>query len=334
MAADAHAAADFYATPRGAVAARLLRERLALLWPDLHGQSVLGIGFTAPYLRLWREDAARCIALTPAQMGATRWPAGAPSLSCTAEEDALPFPDLMFDRVLLVHGLEAAESARRLLRETWRVLKDDGRLLVVAPNRSGMWAYWESTPFGHGQPVFVRPDRPAAGGVAVSGGAAGHRAAFAAVELAAGAAQRAVVRADRAEVAPGLCRCDDHRGGEGHVCRDAGRGGAAAAAGAGGGGVNGRGGWPAAGGNSAMICDVHAHYIPKAFSDFMGDRFSPRVGVPERLGIAKHPVSDSSADIQGRLELMDAAGVETQILSPHRPPYLPDEASACRRCIC
>ena len=29
-----------------------------------------------------------------------------------------------------------------------------------------------------------------------------------------------------------------------------------------------------------MICDVHAHYIPKAFSDFMGDRFSPRVGVP------------------------------------------------------
>jgi SAM-dependent methyltransferase len=77
---------------------------------------------------------------------------GEPNLSCTAEEDALPFPDLMFDRVLLVHGLEAADNARRLLRETWRVLKDDGRLLVVAPNRSGMWVYWESTPFGHGQP--------------------------------------------------------------------------------------------------------------------------------------------------------------------------------------
>ena len=123
MAADAHAAADFYGTARGAVAARLLRERLTLLWPDLRGQSVLGIGFSAPYLRLWREEAT-CVALTPAQMGATRWPAGAPSLSCTAEEDALPFADLMFVRVLL----------------------------VVAPNRSGMWAYWESTPFGHGQP--------------------------------------------------------------------------------------------------------------------------------------------------------------------------------------
>jgi SAM-dependent methyltransferase len=152
MAADSHAAADFYGTTRGAVAARLLRERLVAMWPDLHGQSVLGIGFAAPYLRLWRGTAERCIAVTPAQMGATRWPVGEPCLSCTAEEDALPFPDMSFDRVILVHGLEAAENARRLLREIWRVLKDDGRLLVVAPNRAGLWAYVERTPFGHGQP--------------------------------------------------------------------------------------------------------------------------------------------------------------------------------------
>jgi SAM-dependent methyltransferase len=152
MAADSHAAADFYGTTRGVVAARLLRERLLAMWPDLQGQSVLGIGFAAPYLRFWRSQGATCVAVTPAQMGATRWPLGEPCLSCTAEEDALPFADLSFDRVLLVHGLEAAENARRLLRETWRVLKDDGRLLVVAPNRAGMWAYAERTPFGHGQP--------------------------------------------------------------------------------------------------------------------------------------------------------------------------------------
>ncbi|HUN44072.1 MAG TPA: methyltransferase domain-containing protein [Acetobacteraceae bacterium] len=152
MAADVHAAADFYGTTTGLVAARLLRERLLALWPDLSGQSVLGIGFAAPYLRLWRTEAGRCIAVTPAQMGATRWPLGQPCLACTAEEDSLPFLDLSFDRVLLVHGLEAAENARRLLRETWRVLKDDGRLLVVAPNRTGLWAYSERTPFGYGQP--------------------------------------------------------------------------------------------------------------------------------------------------------------------------------------
>ena len=123
-----------------------------MLWPDLTGQTVLGIGYAAPYLRLWRGRAARVVALTPAQMGVARWPAGAPALSCTAEEDALPFPDLSFDRILLVHGLEGADNARRMLREIWRVLKDDGHLIVVAPNRAGMWAYWESTPFGHGHP--------------------------------------------------------------------------------------------------------------------------------------------------------------------------------------
>jgi predicted TIM-barrel fold metal-dependent hydrolase len=58
----------------------------------------------------------------------------------------------------------------------------------------------------------------------------------------------------------------------------------------------------------------------------MGDRFPTRVGVPVKRGIARHPVSDSPEDIQGRLELMDAAGVEKQVLSPNHPPYLPDEA--------
>ena len=152
MAADVHAAADFYATARGAVTARLLRERLTLLWPNLAGQSLLGLGYGTPYLRLWREQARCCIAVTPAQIGVARWPAGAPNLTCTAEEDALPFPDLTFDRILLVHGLEAADNARRMLREVWRVMKDDGRLLIVVPNRSGLWAYLEATPFGHGQP--------------------------------------------------------------------------------------------------------------------------------------------------------------------------------------
>ena len=154
MATDALAAQDFYATPRGAMVARLLRDRLGALWPSLAGHCVLGLGYAAPYLPLWRGQAQLCIALTPAQVGTARWPAGGdqPNLSCTAQEDALPFPDLCFDRILLVHGLEAADHARRLLREVWRVLKDDGHLIVVAPNRRGVWAYVESTPFGHGQP--------------------------------------------------------------------------------------------------------------------------------------------------------------------------------------
>lgn len=152
MTTDTQTAAAFYTSRQGKLAAHLVRLRLSQIWPRLTGQSVLGIGYPTPYLRLWREQAQRCVALSPVQIGAIPWPPAAPGLVCTAEEDALPFPDLSFDRILLVHGLEGADAARRLLREVWRVLKDDGRLLVVAPNRRGMWAQVESTPFGQGQP--------------------------------------------------------------------------------------------------------------------------------------------------------------------------------------
>jgi len=152
--ADLQHAADFYQSPLGAVAAALLSEQLAALWPPsaLARMSILGIGFTAPFLSAWQGAADRCIALSPAQLGRPAWPGGGRSLSCTAEEDALPFRDLTFDRILLVHALEAAENDRRLLREAWRVLKDDGQLLVVATNRRGLWAQTDTTPFGHGRP--------------------------------------------------------------------------------------------------------------------------------------------------------------------------------------
>jgi SAM-dependent methyltransferase len=134
-------AARFYASPVGQMAAALLRERLGLAWPTARGQRLLGLGFAAPFLDLWK-DAERAI---PAMLGAA-------GPGCVVDPEALPFPDRMFDRILIVHGLEAADNPRRLLREAWRVLADGGQLLAVAPNRLSLWAQIESTPFGHGQP--------------------------------------------------------------------------------------------------------------------------------------------------------------------------------------
>lgn len=151
MTIDARDAAEFYATPLGRLTAGLVRAKLSALWPQCAGLAILGLGFTGPYLGLWREQ-ARCLAVSPAAMGPAAWPPGRPGLACLAEEEALPFTDLSFDRILIVHGLEQAENTRRALREAWRLLKDDGRLIVVVPNRRGLWAYMESTPFGHGQP--------------------------------------------------------------------------------------------------------------------------------------------------------------------------------------
>lgn len=156
MTTEVHGLAPFYGSAGGELAARLVRERLALLWPALPGMAVLGIGYAAPYLGLWQAQARRCIALTTHHGTLAPWPGGrAPSAALVAEEASLPFADRSFDRILLVHGLEAAENARFLLREAWRVLGDDGRLIVVVPNRAGLWAHLERTPFGHGQPYSV-----------------------------------------------------------------------------------------------------------------------------------------------------------------------------------
>jgi len=45
-----------------------------------------------------------------------------------------------------------AHDPGALLREVWRVLAAGGRILVVVPNRRGLWARIDTTPFGHGRP--------------------------------------------------------------------------------------------------------------------------------------------------------------------------------------
>jgi len=83
------------------------------------------------------------------------WPGGK-CLTTLVEEDALPFPDAFFDRILVVHGVEGAESLRPLLRQLWRVLAPEGKLLLVAPNRASLWAQVDWSPFGQGRPFSRR----------------------------------------------------------------------------------------------------------------------------------------------------------------------------------
>ena len=64
----------------------------------------------------------------------------------------MPLTDAAVDRILLVHALEMSADPAELLREVWRVLAPGGRLLAVVPNRRGLWARMDTTPFGHGRP--------------------------------------------------------------------------------------------------------------------------------------------------------------------------------------
>src|SRR5580704_10287964 len=111
-----------------------------------------GIGYSIPYLGLFREDCERCLAFMPAAQGVVKWPSARPTLAALVGEGDLPLPDAAVDRILLVHALETSPDAAALLREVWRVLAAGGRILAVAPNRRGLWARMDTTPFGHGRP--------------------------------------------------------------------------------------------------------------------------------------------------------------------------------------
>lgn len=176
---------DFYHTPLGVVARRLLSKKIRARWPrpvrlsaeELahegagdgetgsspappvrsqpmapRGPVIMGFGFASPFLGSFRGEASRICALMPEGQGALIWPVAERNMSVLVEEQYLPLPDNTVDRMLIVHGLEVAERPAALLREIWRVMTPMGRLLIIVPNRSGIWARTDRTPFGQGRP--------------------------------------------------------------------------------------------------------------------------------------------------------------------------------------
>ena len=143
---------DFYASPLGRVSRRMIGCHLRTVWPDVTGMSVLGLGFATPYLNAFRQESSRMIAAMPASQGVLHWPNDGPSETMLCGEAELPLPDYSVDRVIMIHAVEFSEQIRPMMREVWRVLSGSGRLIVIVPNRSGIWARLERTPFGYGRP--------------------------------------------------------------------------------------------------------------------------------------------------------------------------------------
>ncbi|WP_421790487.1 class I SAM-dependent methyltransferase [Hyphobacterium sp.] len=152
MRSDAVEIDRFYTTDQGMAAQAMILRRIAALWPNLKDYDLLAMGYGPPLLSNLGEGARRKVAFMPAEQGAIRWPGDHPSLTVLGEEAHLPFPDSMFDRIILIHALEESASPAHLLRELWRVTAPQGRIALIAPNRTGLWARVEATPFGHGRP--------------------------------------------------------------------------------------------------------------------------------------------------------------------------------------
>ncbi|MEM7047640.1 MAG: methyltransferase domain-containing protein [Pseudomonadota bacterium] len=155
----------FYQSPRGHETHRAITAAIAELWGE-HLAEVCVLGYGAPFDK---DDfnAHRMIGLQPACLppGLVAPPESShsqPSSSQRARPSApivmdarLPLTDGCLDRLVMLHCLEFSTDPGALLREAWRVLNGEGRLMIVAPHRLGLWARAEDTPFGHGRPYSL-----------------------------------------------------------------------------------------------------------------------------------------------------------------------------------
>jgi len=143
---------SFYTSPLGAVTRRFVGRAIDRFWGPLTGLRVLGLGYAPPYLSAVRNECERALAFMPANQGVVNWPSTGASAAALVDPLMMPLPDASIDRVLVVHALETVESPTELLHEIWRILTPGGRIIMVAPNRRGLWARMDTTPFGYGQP--------------------------------------------------------------------------------------------------------------------------------------------------------------------------------------
>ncbi|MEZ5893175.1 MAG: methyltransferase domain-containing protein [Parvularculaceae bacterium] len=146
---------DFYRAPLGEAAKAYISGRLTEAWGAGAGLVIAGFGYANPFLELF-PNASERFALAPGGQGVIRWPQNGANAACLVGEHDWPIPDASLDRLLIIHGLEEAPAPQRLMREIWRVLKDDGRLIIIAAHRRGLWSVIDTTPFAAGRPFLKR----------------------------------------------------------------------------------------------------------------------------------------------------------------------------------
>jgi SAM-dependent methyltransferase len=147
---------QFYTSKKGIATKTMVLRRLHTLWPHLEGHDVLGFGYSLPFLSEYEKRAHSIVYAQPGGQGITCHKTRRGNASVVVPDPYLPFPPGHFDRVLIAHGFEESADFQTLLSELWRVMKPEGRIVVVAAARAGLWSRNDKTPFGAGRPFSRR----------------------------------------------------------------------------------------------------------------------------------------------------------------------------------
>ena len=152
MSFDVHELSAFYASPLGETSRRLIGRVLRARWENCSGLSLMGLGYLRPLSRPLprRGDAhARPAACRPGRDAVAAGTGARPprwwsATCCRCPTQRRPRAGGSW--------VETADNPGAVLEEICRVLAPEGRAILVAPSRRGVWARVDGTPFGQGQP--------------------------------------------------------------------------------------------------------------------------------------------------------------------------------------
>ncbi len=156
MIMDVVALREFYAGRLGEAAVASVSASISAMWQQSKGERFLGLGYPVPWLEKFSPECERTLCMMPAAQGALQWPTPKAPSTALIYDDELPLRNGSIDRILMMHFLEHAENADECMAEAFRVLSPGGVLMIVVPNRTGVWARFEHTPFGTGKPYSKR----------------------------------------------------------------------------------------------------------------------------------------------------------------------------------
>jgi len=140
---------EFYRSPLSKVVIDTIQKILKSLRQAAN--RTLFVGFGAPFANQTQNE----ILLMQAHLGVLAWPDSQNNRAVLCYENDWAFTDHLFDEIILIHGLEHTQHADNLLQECYRCLRPEGRLVVIVPNRRGIWVRSDKTPFGFGQPYTL-----------------------------------------------------------------------------------------------------------------------------------------------------------------------------------
>ena len=142
---------EFYSTPMGQMGRRLIRSRIRRLWSNLSGMTVLGLGYSTPYLQPFQNEANVVLAIMPSTQGVFHWPEREPGRVALSDDGELLFPDRSIDRLLIVQ-VRMQRKFTGCAARGMAGFGGGGRIIAVCRTAWFVVRFEQRSPFGHGHP--------------------------------------------------------------------------------------------------------------------------------------------------------------------------------------